>query len=165
MGVSLDDLGSSPENEDLQDQVVEATAPTPAPVDQPVPPVQPNPEPAARATETNQYKKEIELGLDLGIGDGKSGAALARELEQYLREPDRLFRRVRDKHGQLVLSKAAQAYHPGQGVYRSSVKNAQRLTRTENNNAYHESNFLKYQHLWHIIIFPPCSLQHAINHQ
>ncbi|WP_411898548.1 hypothetical protein [Elizabethkingia bruuniana] len=94
---------------------------------------------------SNQYKKEIELGLDLGIGDGKSGAALARELKQYLREPDRLFRRVRDKHGQLVLSKAAQAYHPGQGVYRSSVKNAQRLTRTENNNAYHESNFLKYQ--------------------
>lgn len=93
----------------------------------------------------NQYKKEIELGLDLGIGDGKSGAALARELKQYLRDPDKLFRRVRDKHGQLALSKAAQAYHPGQGVYRSSVKNAQRLTRTENNNAYHESNFLKYQ--------------------
>ena len=64
MGVSLDDLGSSPENEDLQDQVVEATAPTPAPVDQPVPPVQPNPEPAARATETNQYKKEMDMSQE-----------------------------------------------------------------------------------------------------
>ena len=64
MGVSLDDLGSSPENEDLQDQVVEATAPTPAPVNQPVPSVQPNPEPAARATETNQYKKEMDMSQD-----------------------------------------------------------------------------------------------------
>lgn len=94
---------------------------------------------------TDQFRNEIELGLDLGIGEGKSAAKLARELRSNLNDPDRLFRRVRDKHGNLILSKAAKSYHPGQGVYRSSVKNAQRLTRTENNIAYHEANYLKYQ--------------------
>lgn len=94
---------------------------------------------------SNQFKKEIELGLDLGIGEGKSAAKLARELKSNLTEPDRLFRRIRDKHGNLVLSKNAKAYNPGQGVYRSSYKNAERLTRTENNIAYHEANYQKMQ--------------------
>lgn len=94
---------------------------------------------------SEQFKKEIELGLDIGIGEGKSAAKLARELKANLTDPDRLFRRVRDKHGNLVLSKNAKAYKPGQGVYRSSYKNAERLTRTENNIAYHEANFQKMQ--------------------
>lgn len=94
---------------------------------------------------TNQLKKEIELGLDLGIGEGKSAAKLARELKSNLTDPDRLFRRIRDKHGNLVLSQNAKAYNPGQGVYRSSYKNAERLTRTENNIAYHEANYQKMQ--------------------
>lgn len=94
---------------------------------------------------SNQFRKEIELGLDLGIGEGKSAAKLARELKSNLTEPDRLFRRIRDKHGNLVLSQNAKAYNPGQGVYRSSYKNAERLTRTENNIAYHEANYQKMQ--------------------
>ncbi|KUJ56434.1 hypothetical protein [Chryseobacterium aquaticum] len=94
---------------------------------------------------SNQLKKEIELGLDLGIGEGKSAAKLARELKSNLTDPDRLFRRIRDKHGNLVLSKNAKAYNPGQGVYRYSYKNAERLTRTENNIAYHEANYQKMQ--------------------
>ena len=83
-----------------------------------------------------QFKEEIELGLDCGIRDGVGAAEMARELRKYLREPDRLFRRVRNKFGQLVLSKAAKAYHPGQGVYRSSYKNARRLAATETSIAY-----------------------------
>lgn len=94
---------------------------------------------------SDQFRNEIELGLDIGIGEGKSAAKLARELRANLTDPDRLFRKVRDKHGNLVLSKAAKAYNPGQGVYRSSAKNAQRLTRTVNNMAYHEANYEKYQ--------------------
>ncbi|MDD1539412.1 hypothetical protein [Riemerella anatipestifer] len=94
---------------------------------------------------TNQFKNEIELGLDIGLGEGKSASELSRDLRSYLKEPDRLYRKVRDKHGQLVLSQRAKEYHPGQGVYRSSYKNAMRLTRTENNMAYHEANYLKYQ--------------------
>ena len=85
---------------------------------------------------TEQFKSELELALDVGISEGKSADAISRDIRQYLNNPDKLFRRVRDKHGNLKLSKAAQAYHPGQGVYRSSYKNALRVARTEVNTAY-----------------------------
>lgn len=94
---------------------------------------------------TRQFKREIELALDVGIGSGKSAADISRDVRKYLNEPERLFRRVRDKYGNLTLSKAARAYHPGQGVYRSSFKNAQRLTRTAVNMAYNESNYTRWQ--------------------
>lgn len=100
-----------------------------------------------------QYKDQIELGLDVGLGEGRSAAQLARDVKENLREPNKLFRRVRDKHGNLHLSKAAKAYHPGQGVYRSSVKNAQRLTRSEINMAYRESDFLRWQNLDFVVGF------------
>lgn len=100
-----------------------------------------------------QFKDQIECALDVGLGDGRSAQQLARDVKQNLKEPDRLFRRVRDKRGNLVLSKAARAYHPGQGVYRSSVKNAQRLTRSEINMAYRESDFLRWQQLDFVVGF------------
>ena len=89
---------------------------------------------------TNEFKNEIELGLDIGIREGKSADEISRDLRQYLQYPDKLFRRVRDEHGNLVLSKNAKAFHPGQGVYRSSYKNARRLGVTETNIAYHTAD-------------------------
>ncbi len=83
-----------------------------------------------------QFKKEMELALETCIGKGMSAADISREIRQYLKYPDKLFRRVRDEQGQLRLSKAAEAFHPGTGVYRSSYKNALRMTATENNMAY-----------------------------
>lgn len=94
---------------------------------------------------TDQFKSEIEWSLDIGIGDGRSASELSRDVRKYLNEPDRLFRRVRDKYGNLTLSKAAEAYHPGQGVYRSSYKNAVRLTRTVANMAYCEADYNRWQ--------------------
>jgi hypothetical protein len=96
---------------------------------------------------TNQFKTEIEMGIDLGLRDGLSAAEMSRDLRQYLKYPDKLFRRVRDEHGQLHLSKAAKAFNPGQGVYRSSYKNAMRLTRTETNMAYRTSDYTRWQQL------------------
>jgi predicted GNAT family acetyltransferase len=96
---------------------------------------------------TNQFKTEIEMGLDLGLRDGLSAAEMSRDLRQYLKYPDKLFRRVRDEHGQLHLSKAAKAFNPGQGVYRSSYKNAMRLARTETNIAYRTSDYTRWQQL------------------
>ena len=84
----------------------------------------------------DQFKNELELALEQGIGQGKSAVDLSRDVRQYLKYPNKLFRRVRDKNGVLRLSKAAAAFHPGRGVYRSSYKNALRLTATENNIAY-----------------------------
>lgn len=94
---------------------------------------------------TSQYRGELEMALDLGISKGQGANSLAREIKQYLNNPDKLFRRVRDKHGNLHLSKKAKEYHPGQGVYRSSFKNAQRLARTETNIAYHNASWQHYQ--------------------
>ena len=117
-----------------------------------IPPVRPPKELSERVWKhLSQYKGELELGVDLSIGKGKSANEIARDLKQYLNEPDRLFRRVRDKHGNLHLSKNAQNYHPGQGVYRSSFKNAQRLARTETNRAYHEASWRKYQE-WDFVV-------------
>lgn len=102
---------------------------------------------------TKQYKAQIEQGLDVGLGEGRSAQQLSRDLRQNLREPDILFRRVRDKRGNLVLSKNARAFHPGQGVYRSSAKNAARLTRSEINMAYREADWLRWQQLDFVIGF------------
>lgn len=96
---------------------------------------------------TEQFKDEIELGLDLGIRSGQSADDMSRDLRQYLQHPDKLFRRVRDEHGQLQLSKRAAAYHPGRGVYRSSYKNARRLAATETNIAYRTSDHLRWQQM------------------
>lgn len=107
-----------------------------------------------------QFREQIEDALDVGLGDGRSAQELARDVKQMLNEPDRLFRRVRDKNGNLRLSKAAQAYHPGRGVYRSSVRNAQRLTRTEINMAYRQSDWQRWQSLDFVVGFEICRSNH-----
>lgn len=98
-----------------------------------------------------QFKDEIEMGLDCGIRDGLDAASMARQLKQYLQYPDMLFRRVRDEHGVLHLSQRAAAFHPGQGVYRSSYKNARRLAATETNMAYRTSDHERWQDLDFIV--------------
>ena len=94
---------------------------------------------------TDLFKREIEMGIDLGIRDGLDAAAMARDLKQYLRHPDKLFRRVRDEHGILHLSRNAAAFHPGQGVYRSSYMNARRLAATETNIAYRTADHERWK--------------------
>lgn len=113
---------------------------------------------------TNQFKAEIEMGLDLGLRDGLSADEMSRQLRQYLRYPDKLFRRVRDEHGQLHLSKATKAFHPGQGVYRSSYKNARRLAATESNIAYRTADYDRYQNLDFVVgIEVHLSNNHTLN--
>ena len=81
-------------------------------------------------------RKELEIIIQNNILEGKSADVASREVRRYLDEPNRLFRRVKDKEtGEYKLSKAAQQYHPGQGKYRSSYMNARRLTVTEMNMA------------------------------
>ena len=94
---------------------------------------------------TNAFRSEIEMGLDIGIRSGLPASQMARELKKYLQHPDKLFRRVRDKHGMLKLSKAAAAFHPGRGVYRSSYMNARRLAATETNIAYRTADYERRQ--------------------
>ena len=111
---------------------------------------------------TNQFKDEIEMGLDVGIRDGLSADEMSRQLRTFLKYPDKLFRRVRDKDGNLQLSKRAAAFHPGQGVYRSSYKNARRLAATESNIAYRTADYLRWQELDFVvgILIEPSKTNH-----
>jgi hypothetical protein len=95
---------------------------------------------------TSAAKDQLELYLASGIATGRSAAGIATNLKEFLNEPNRLFRRVR-KEGKLVLSKSARGYHPGAGIYRSSFKNALRLSRTEINMAYRMSDYMRRQQL------------------
>lgn len=108
-----------------------------------------------------QYKDQLENALDVGLGEGRSADELSRDVRQNLNDPNRLFRRVRDKRGNLVLSKRAAAFHPGRGVYRSSYKNAMRLTRSEINMAYRESDWQRWQSLDFVVGFEI----HRSNHE
>lgn len=113
---------------------------------------------------TDQFKEEIEMGIDLGLRDGRSAAEIARDLRQYLQHPDKLFRRVRDEHGNLHLSSRAAAYHPGAGVYRSSQKNAVRLARTEINMAYRTADYERWKSLDFVVgIRVMLSNNHTLN--
>ncbi len=96
------------------------------------------------------YEGNLELiasAISESIAKGESAASLSRKIRGYLTEPDKLFRRVRDKHGNLVLSKNAKLYHSGKGTYKSSYKNAMRLARTEINMAYRSSEYERNQDL------------------
>ena len=96
---------------------------------------------------SSQFKGELELALSLGIGEGRSASEISRDIRGYLREPNRLYRKVRNEFGELVLSKNAKMYRSGQGVYRSSYKNALRLTRTEINRSYRTADYERRQQL------------------
>lgn len=91
------------------------------------------------------FKSEIESAVSAAIEKGQSAKQLARDIKKYLNEPDKRFRRVRDKFGDLVPSKNALQYSPGQGVYRSSQANALRLAKETINRAYRESDHLRWQ--------------------
>lgn len=120
---------------------------------------------------TSQYKGELEGTLDLAIGEGTPANRLATQIQQYLNEPDRWYRRFRvkigeDENGKPIYGRIwkrrifdpedgiykwinddPKHYHPGQGVYRSSYRNAQRLARSETNIAYRSADFERWQQL------------------
>jgi len=100
---------------------------------------------------TNQFQNEIEQNLFAGLNEGRSAAEMARDHLQYLQQPDKLFRRVKaiTRSGKAILrlSKAAQEYKPGKGIYRSSRRNAMRLTRDTVNDSYRQADMNRYQTL------------------
>lgn len=117
------------------------------------------------------FKEELENALDLAIGEGTPANRLATKIKGYLQEPDKFYRRFRVKIGEdengnpiygriwkrRIWDKESESYkwvnddpkkyHPGQGIYRSSYRNAQRLARTETNIAYREADFTRWQQL------------------
>lgn len=120
---------------------------------------------------TSQYKGELEGTLDLAIGEGIPANRLASQIQQYLQDPDRWYRRFRVKVGEdedgnpiygriwkrrifdqedgiyKWINDDPKHYHPGQGVYRSSYRNAQRLARSETNIAYRSADYERWAQL------------------
>ncbi len=96
---------------------------------------------------TETFEDEVALAMDCALREGTPANRLATKMKQYLNEPNKLFRRVRDQFGVLRLSKAARAYHPGRGVYRSSYMNARRLAVTETNMAYRTADHARWRGL------------------
>lgn len=97
---------------------------------------------------SNQTKSQLEYFIAEGLTKGRSAASLAKDLQRYLKNPDKRFRRLRDKTtGRLKLSDPAKDFKPGRGVYRSSYKNALRLARNEVNIAYRTADFERRKQL------------------
>jgi hypothetical protein len=96
-------------------------------------------------------KVEMEHSLGIAISEGKPAAEIARDVKKYLNNPDKLFRRVReikgDPNSKLKLSSTAKNYSPGQGMYRSSYKNALRLAVTETNTAYRSADHERWNNM------------------
>lgn len=123
----------------------------------------------------NQLRDEMEVAITVSIGEGKSASAMSREVRQYLNDPDLMFRRFRYKKGEdddgnpiygrkwkkRVKDEATgqyrwidydrDSYPTGQGVYKSSAKNAMRLTRTETNIAYRRADHERWMQMDFVI--------------
>lgn len=89
-------------------------------------------------------KENLEYYLSSGISTGRPAATIAQDIRQLLQDPDKRFRRVKNEEGKLILSKPMQDYHPEQGMYRSSYKNALRVAATETNQAYHTADYERW---------------------
>ncbi len=85
---------------------------------------------------TGQFKQEIEMYIDLAIKEGTPANQLASKLKQYVRTPELAQQKYIQHNGTKELVKNIKIARSGQGVYKSSFKNAQRLARTEINRAY-----------------------------
>lgn len=118
-----------------------------------------------------QLRDEMEVAITVSVGEGKSASAMSREVRQYLNDPDLMFRRFRykkgeDKDGNPVYGRKwkkrvkdeatgkykwidydRDSYKTGAGVYKSSAKNAMRLTRTETNIAYRRADHERWQQM------------------
>lgn len=87
------------------------------------------------------------MALDVGIRNGLSAAEIAKELQEWLQQPNKVFHRTRNEQGDLVESEPSKAYHPGTGVAKSSYINAKRMAANETNMAYLTADHERIQDL------------------
>lgn len=92
-------------------------------------------------------KENIEFYLESGLATGRRADQISQDIRQLLKDPDRRFHRIRNKDGKLVPSAPMKDYNPGQGVYRSSYKNAMRLAVTNTNSMYRQTDCERWSQL------------------
>lgn len=117
-------------------------------------------------------KDNLEFYLRSGLSIGRAATGISGDIRQLLVNPDKRFRRVKDKNGNLVPSKPMMEFHPGQGVYRSSFKNALRLSATETNKAFRMADHDRWKDMDFVLGIEverspthdgPCSICDAMN--
>lgn len=113
-----------------------------------------------------QLRDEMEVAMTVAIGEGNSAASMSRKVRQYLNDPDLMFRRFRykDENGEWQrkwkkrvkdettgkykwIDYDKDSYKVGAGVYKSSAKNAMRVTRTETNIAYRRADHERWSQM------------------
>jgi hypothetical protein len=94
---------------------------------------------------TAQFKQELELALEFAVSKGQSAKTTAIQMSRYLNNPIVLRENVNSRFGEQRLLNAVDVARPGRGMYRSSYKNAMRLTRNETNFAYESAQMLRRQ--------------------
>lgn len=111
-----------------------------------------------------QLRDEMEVAMTISIGEGESASSMSRKVRSYLNDPDLMFRRFRykDDAGEWQrkwkkrikdeetgkyrwIDYDRDDYKTGAGVYKSSAKNAMRVTRTETNIAYRRADNARWQ--------------------
>lgn len=112
-----------------------------------------------------QLRDEMEVAITVAIGEGQSASQMSRKVREYLNDPDLMFRRFRYKDPETGEWKRKwkkrikdettgknrwidydkDDYKTGAGVYKSSAKNAMRVTRTETNIAYRRADNERWQ--------------------
>jgi len=94
----------------------------------------------------DQAKDEIQILVNNAIAEGKGAKDMRNYVLKYLNNPKLFTMYVRNKEtGELELSDTAKKMHPGRGVYRDPLKNAERLLRTEMLAAYRRAEIEAYQ--------------------
>ena len=96
---------------------------------------------------TGTAKENIEYYLGSGLSVGRTANLISQDMRQLLANPDKRFHRIRNADGKLIPSAPMKAYHPGQGVYRSSYMNAKRLAVTNTNESYRMADHDRWSRL------------------
>ena len=111
---------------------------------------------------STQTKDQLEFYLKSGIGTGRSADQISQDIRQLMKDPDKRFRRIRNEAGNLVASQPMKDFHPGQGVYRSSYKNAVRIAVTETNMSYRLADSERWKQLDFVLGF---EVKRSRNHE
>lgn len=93
----------------------------------------------------DQVKKEIEIIVQDSIRKGYSTEYAIKLAQKYLNNPNEIDAWKKDENGEWYQTPAAKDYHPGRGVYKSAIKNVERMIRTETMAAYRTAEIEKYQ--------------------
>jgi len=82
------------------------------------------------------YCAELKIFLGIGIANGEGAQVIGRQIRQYLENSEALFRRTRDKEGNLILNKTAKGEPQKKELLKSAYENAVMIIASLTNQSY-----------------------------